>query len=69
LARLHPNLAELYRQKVTNLVGSSFMASFAALLNLANGHPRSKGTGVPITLVAGVGFIQERTKAELRKLV
>ncbi len=28
----------------------------AALLNLANEHPRSKGTGVQITLVAGVGF-------------
>ena len=25
----------------------------AALLNLANGHPRSKETGVQITLVAG----------------
>jgi hypothetical protein len=25
----------------------------AALLNLANGHPRSKKTGVQITLVAG----------------
>jgi len=25
----------------------------AALLNLANGHPRSKGTGVQVTLVAG----------------
>ena len=28
----------------------------AALLNLANKHPRSKETGVQITLVAGVGF-------------
>jgi len=26
----------------------------AALLNLANEHPRSKGTGVQITLVAGI---------------
>ena len=25
----------------------------AALINLANGHPRSNGTGVQITLVAG----------------
>jgi hypothetical protein len=25
----------------------------AALINLANGHPRSKGTGVQVTLVAG----------------
>jgi site-specific DNA recombinase len=28
----------------------------AALINLANEHPRSKETGVQITLVAGVGF-------------
>jgi len=41
----------------------------AALINLANDHPRSKRTGVQITLVAGEGFIQERTKGELRKLV
>jgi site-specific DNA recombinase len=41
----------------------------AALLNLANEHPRSKGTGVQITLVAGAGFVQERTRWELRRLV
>jgi hypothetical protein len=41
----------------------------AALVNLANEHPRSRGTGVQITLVAGVGFIQERTGLELRKHV
>jgi hypothetical protein len=34
----------------------------AALINLANEHPRSKGTGVQITLVAGARFAQERTK-------
>ena len=28
----------------------------AALINLAYGHPRSKRTGVLVTLVAGVGF-------------
>ena len=28
----------------------------AALINLANEHPRSKGTGVQVTLVAGAGF-------------
>ena len=28
----------------------------AALINLANKHPRSGGTGVQVTLVAGVGF-------------
>ena len=28
----------------------------AALINLANQHPRSKGTGVQVTLVAGAGF-------------
>jgi hypothetical protein len=39
----------------------------AALLNLANKHPRSKETGVQITLVAGAGFAQERTKWTLRR--
>ena len=38
----------------------------AALINLANEHPRSKGTGVQVTLVAGTGFVQERTRWELR---
>ena len=28
----------------------------AALINLANEHPRSGGTGAQVTLVAGVGF-------------
>ena len=28
----------------------------AALINLANEYPRSKGTGVQVTLVAGIGF-------------
>ena len=27
-----------------------------ALISLANQHPRSGGTGVPVTLGAGVGF-------------
>jgi site-specific DNA recombinase len=88
MPRLHPNLAELYRQKVTNLAEAlndehtrleaaecirelieeirlvpvngklrvELYGELAALLNLANGHPRSKGTGVQITMVAGVGF-------------
>jgi site-specific DNA recombinase len=88
MPRLHPNLAELYRQKVTNLAEAlndedtrleaaecirelieeirlvpedgklrvELYGELAALLNLANGHPRSKETGVQITLVAGVGF-------------
>ena len=88
MPRLHPNLAGLYRQKVTNLAEAlndehtrleaaeclrelieeirlvpengklrvELYGELAALLNLANGHPRSKGTGVQITLVAGVGF-------------
>ena len=88
MPRLHPNLAELYRQKVTNLAEAlndehtrleaaecirelieeirlvpengklrvELYGELAALLRLANGHPRSKGTGVQITLVAGVGF-------------
>ena len=101
MPRLHPNLAELYRQKVINLAEAlndehsrleaaecirelieeirlvpdngklrvELYGELAALINLANEHPRSKETGVQITLVAGVGFIQERTKRELRKLV
>ncbi len=88
MPRLHPNLAELYRKKVTNLAEAlndehtrleaaecirelideirlvpengklrvELYGELAALLNLANEHPRSKGTGVQITLVAGVGF-------------
>jgi site-specific DNA recombinase len=88
MPRLHPNLAELYRQKVVNLAEAlneedtrleaaeclrelieeirlvpkdgklqvELYGELAALLNLANEHPRSKGTGVQITLVAGVGF-------------
>ena len=39
----------------------------ASLINLANGNPRSKGTGVPVTLVAGARFVQERTRWELRR--
>jgi site-specific DNA recombinase len=88
MPRLHPNLAELYRQKVLNLAQAlndehtrleaaecirelieeirlypdngklrvELYGELAALINLANEHPRSKGTGVQITLVAGVGF-------------
>jgi site-specific DNA recombinase len=99
--RLHPNLAELYRQKVMNLAEAlneedtrleaaecirelievirlvpkrgqleiELYGELAALINLANGHPRSKGTGVQVTLVAGTGFVQERTRWELRKTV
>ncbi len=42
---------------------------FAALINLANKHPRSKETGVQVTMVAGVGFVQDPTMLELRKTV
>ena len=38
----------------------------AALLNLANKHPRSKGTGVQITLVAGT---RNRLDLQLRQLL
>ena len=41
----------------------------AALINLANGHVRSKGTGVQVTLVAVTGFVPERARWELRKTV
>ena len=78
MPRLHPNLAEPYRQKVTNLAQAlndehtrrgatdcirelieeirlvpengklrvELYGELAALLSLANGHPRSKETGV-----------------------
>jgi hypothetical protein len=94
MPRLHPNLAELYRQKVVNLsealndddtrqeagecirelieeirlvpdngkLRAELYGELAALINLANEHPRSKGTGVQVTLVAGARFAQERTK-------
>jgi hypothetical protein len=99
LPRLHPNLAEIYRQKVMNLAEAlnaeqtrleaaqclrelieeirlvpeegklriELYGELAALINLANKHPRSKGTGVQITLVAGARFAQERTKWALRR--
>jgi DNA invertase Pin-like site-specific DNA recombinase len=99
MPRLHPNLAELYRQKVTNLAEAlndehtrleaaecirelideirlvpengklrvELYGELAALLSLANEHPRSKGTGVQITLVAGARFVQERTRWTLRR--
>ena len=84
MVRLHPNLAELYQQKVINLAEAlneptrleateclrdlieeirlvpengklriELYGELASLINLANGHPRSKGTGVQVTLVAG----------------
>ncbi len=88
MPRLHPNLSELYRQKVTNLAEAlndkhtrggatdcirelieeirlvpkngklrvELYGELSALLSLANRHPRSKETGVQITLVAGIGF-------------
>jgi hypothetical protein len=99
MPRLHPNLTELYRQKIMNLAEAlneedtrleaaeclrglieeirlvpksgklqiELYGELAALLNLANKHPRSKETGVQITLVAGAGFAQERTKWTLRR--
>jgi len=94
LPRLHPNLAELYRQKVMNLAEAlneedtrleaaeclrelieeirlvpksgklqvELYGELAALLNLANKHPRSKETGVQITLVAGARSHLYRTR-------
>jgi hypothetical protein len=38
----------------------------AALINLANEHPRSKGTGVQITLVAGA---RNRLDLQLQELL
>jgi hypothetical protein len=34
----------------------------AALINLTNGHPRSKGAGVQVTLVAGTRSHLYRTR-------
>ena len=93
LPRLHPNLAQLYQNKVTRLVealneegnrveaaeairalieevrlvpddGSlkiELFGELAALINLTNEHPRSKETGVQVTLVAGACIIQDPT--------
>ena len=100
MPRLHPNLAELYRQKVMNLaealndehtrleaaecirelieeirlvpeMGSlrvELYGELAALINLANGHPRSKGTGVQVTLVAGTRSHLYRTRLHYEKI-
>ena len=94
MPRLHPNLAQLYRQKVMNLAEAlnddrtrleaaecirelieeirlvqengklrmELYGELAALINLANEHPRSKGTGVQVTLVAGTCNHLYRTK-------
>jgi site-specific DNA recombinase len=88
LPRLHPNLAQLYRDKVDRLTEAlnddgiraeaaeairglidevrlvpddgilriELFGELAALINLANKNPRSKETGVQVTMVAGVGF-------------
>jgi hypothetical protein len=92
MPRLHPNLAELYRQKVMNLAEAlndqhtrleaaecirelieevrlvpengklrvELYGELAALISLANEHPRSKGTGVQVTLVAGTRSHRDR---------
>jgi site-specific DNA recombinase len=88
MPRLHPNLADLYRQKVADLAEAlngedtrleaaeciralieeirlvpehrnlriELYGELSALLTLANEHPRSRETGVQITMVAGTGF-------------
>src|SRR5262245_13764719 len=98
LPRLHPNLAELYRQKVVNLAEAlneedtrleaaecireiieeirlvpkhgeltiELYGELAALINLANGHPRSKGTGVQFCdPLAGKPVSLERSRKPL----
>ncbi len=100
--RLHPNLAEIYRQKIENLHNALnqddsrteaagilrtlideirliprggqldiyMVGNLAEILDLcAKKNPGSRETGVQITLVAGAGFVQERTDLELRKAV
>ena len=98
MPRLHPNIAEVYRQKVVNLgealneertcmeaaecirelieevrlvpengsLRIELYGELAALINLANEHPRSKGTGVQVTLVAGT---RNRLDLQLRDLL
>ena len=88
LPRLHPNLAQIYHDKVVKLTDAlndensrteaaeairalidevrlvpggdalkiELYGELAALIGLTNEHPRSKETGVQVTLVAGVGF-------------
>ena len=98
MPRLHPNLAELYRQKVVNLgealndehtrleaaecirelieeirlvpkngkLQVELYGELAALINLANEHPRSGGTGAQVTLVAGT---RNHLDLQLRQLL
>ena len=93
MPRLHPNLAEVYRQKVMSFSNAlndehtrleaaecirelieeirlvpdhgklrvELYGELAALIKLANGQPRSKGTGVQVTLVAGTCNPRELT--------
>ena len=93
MPRLHPNLAQLYHDKVDRLTDAlneessrteaaeairalieevrlvpdagslkiELYGELAALINLANEHPRSKGTGVQVTLVAGARNHREWT--------
>ena len=100
MPRLHPNLAELYRQKVANLAEAlndeqtrlgavgcirelideirlvpdnaelrvELYGELAALINLASGHPRSKGTGVQVTLVAGTRSHLYRTRLRYERI-
>jgi len=85
VARLHPNVATVYREKIARLrealnaedtrteaaetirglieevrlvpeegrLRVELSGELAALISLANQHPRSSGTRVPVTLVAG----------------
>ena len=99
MPRLHPNLTQLYRNKVATLTDAlneedtrteaaeairalideirlvpeggtlkiELYGELSALLNFANENPRSKGTGVQVTLVAGARCHLYRTRAEWRK--
>ena len=93
LPRLHPNLAQIYHDKVAKLTDAlneesnrteaaeairalieevrlvpddgslkiELFGELAALINLTNEHPRSKETGVQVTLVAGARSLPFRT--------
>ena len=94
LPRLHPNLAQIYHNKVARLTAAlneesnraeaaeairalieevrlvpddgnlriELFGELAALINLTNEHPRSKETGVQVTLVAGARHDERRQR-------
>ena len=56
---MHPELVTTF---IDEFLEIELYGELAALINLANGHPRSNGTGVQITLVAGTRSHLYRTR-------